>query len=70
MIFKLQRPLNNPRDPWLAYSEGRPKMFMIEANLIPSAVIKAMKGAAKAYFEATIENGNLVIDAMVDDQDW
>jgi len=70
MIVKVQRPLssNDPNAPCLVYDEGRRHQGFIE--LTPEEVVTLMGDAAKGYFEARVERGNLVLGERVADRDW
>lgn len=72
-IFKMQRPVygTEPSMPWLIYSRGHEHYSMIP-NAEIDAKVRAMMGSdLKMYVEGKINDGKLVIECRVgDEQDW
>jgi hypothetical protein len=75
MIVKVQRPLASSRDvlqdaPFFVYVEGRRFQAHVPRSKIPDTAIAAMGEDAKAYFEATLQNGEWILGRRVADQAW
>jgi hypothetical protein len=67
-IVKLQRPLNLPSAPWLAYPAAKAPRWFVRPS---PAVIRAMKGDPKGYFLAEeTPDGELEIRSRILDQPW
>jgi hypothetical protein len=49
MIYKIQRPLADPDDPWLAYTEGRQNIVLFEPSV---ELVSRMRGRTKMYIDA------------------
>lgn len=69
MIIKVQTALaGNTPGPWiLAYNEDRSAIYHGPA---PPAVYEAMGGQVKAFFYATLKNGDLKIGDDAPWQEW
>lgn len=69
-IVKVQIPLSwagRPPTGCLVYAEGRNRVT--EQN-VPSAVITALRGDAKGYFQAMWRDNKWAIGRRVEDRDW
>jgi hypothetical protein len=71
MIFKVQRPLDQPEGQWMAYSEGwAARLYFIPFASMPEHLREAMGRDYKGYFEGSVEGTVLTLNARVADQDW
>jgi hypothetical protein len=70
MIFKVQRPLDEPKAEWLVYSQGRPKLYFVDPKDIPVNVHIAMGRDPKAYFRGSQSGNTITLDERIDDQPW
>ncbi len=66
-IIKVQVSLSCPQDPLLVYD--REKRF-VEMHDQTEAILEALAGSPKGYFEAERDLGKWVIGKRVEDQDW
>jgi hypothetical protein len=66
-VVKVQRPLNNPHDPWLVYAQGR----VMALQQLPTENMRRLMGDRdRAFFEAYLADGRWVITAPVAEQGW
>jgi len=66
-IFKVQRPMNNPRHPWFFYAEGKRFLRMREPA---EQELAAMGESQKMYAEYEGERGPEQFLRRVEDQNW
>jgi hypothetical protein len=70
MIVKVQKPMADKNGMWLIRSQdGKFRKVMLPGSM-PTAVVKAVGHAPKAYFEAMINGKEITFGAEVTGQTW